>query len=492
MPVNRDAVERLDLTFRAEPAEMPPQRSVLPGGWWLWCLTGALLGIAGWLAGRQQLTSSLTTQLTESGSVAEAMLAVEGLLMLDADASIEIVRGLEHEKLEVARTAYRTLDSQITRWKELEPAVGMAHMQTLADRLRQLPDTTPSDNLVLASSLASRIFSICLERDDPQWRPLMRVCEVVFQRLGTARSRLDSNLQQLDTNLATSLPPPPVDVLVDVPVGQLNETGFTQSAMEPVDPLGIQNAAGDNAQNRLSDTPNGSTPNGLRSGQPTASLQMKLGPTQPRMRQASTERLVAGGSLNDGDHPSGVDYGAAAFSLGDYDEDQAEADTTSQSNELPVVMNRPASLSTTPLVQMKVVSNQVDLDGVQHLEIEELVRLLGHTQSRVAQAAALALRAKGMDDEKLTLASELACGTAARRLELVQQIASNGRMEPRPWLLWMAEDGEPEVRKLAVSLLSSMLDSQVERSLRNLLTRERDPAVERAIREVLLVRGGVR
>lgn len=480
MPVNRDAVERLDLTFRAEPAATPARRSVLPGGWWLWCLTGAVLGITGWLAGRQQLTSSLTTQLTQSNSVAEAMLAVEGLLMLDANSSLEIVRGLEHEKLEVARTAYRTLDSQITRWKELEPAVGMAHMQTLAERLKQLPDSTPSDNLVLASSLASRIFSICLERDDPQLRPLMRVCEVVFQRLGAARSRLDANTQQLDANLASSLPPPPVDL----PAGQIRETRFTQPAAEPAAPFVNQDDDSEGAQDTLFDTTNG-----LRAGQPTASLQMTLGPTQPRVQRASTERAVASGALRD-DAPSVSDDRSAAFSLAVSDGGAHEG--TYGAAELPVVMNRPASLSTTPLVQMKIVSTQVDLDGVQHMEIEELVRLLGHTQPRVAQAAALALRAKGMDDDKLALASELACGAAARRLELVQQIASNGRMEPRPWLLWMAEDGEPEVRKLAVSLLSSMLDAQVERSLRNLLARERDAEVERTIREVLLVRGGRR
>ncbi len=481
MPDNRDAVERLDLTFRAEPAVTQPQRSVLPGGWWLWCLTGAILGIAGWLAGRQQLTSSLTAQLTQSNSVAEAMLAVEGLLMLDADASLEIVRGLEHEKLEVARTAYRTLDMQITRWRELEPAVGLEHMQRLADRLRQLPDSTPADNLVLASSLASRIFSICLERDDPQLRPLMRACEVVFQRLGAARSRLDANTQQLDANLASALPPPPVDI----PAAQVSETRFTQPALQPAAALGIQDATGDGTGDSMSGT---TIP--VPSPQTMASLQMTLGPTQPRMRKASAERTMAGEALSESPVQLLNAGEPAPFSLAIGE--GGSVDGNRESPDLPVVMNRPASLSATPLAEMKIVSSQINLDGVQHLEIEELVRLLGHTQPRVVQAAALALRAKGMDDDKLALASELACGAAARRLELVQQIASNGRMEPRPWLLWMAEDGEPEVRKLAVSLISSMLDAQVERSLRNLLARERDPEVERTIREVLMVRGGAR
>lgn len=141
---------------------------------------------------------------------------------------------------------------------------------------------------------------------------------------------------------------------------------------------------------------------------------------------------------------------------------------------------------------MGSLSNEPELDGIDALEIEQLVRLLASVQPHVVKSASLALRAKGMSDEKLALAFELATCSAARRLDLISQIARRGDMDPRPWLLWMAEDGEAEVRKLAASLLSSMVDANVERSLRVLLTRERDPAVEQTIRQALVAGSGNR
>ncbi len=105
--------------------------------------------------------------------------------MLDSAATLEIARGLQHPNAQVARTAYRTLDAQISGWGQLESSLAAARMRTLSQRLSELPETTPPDNLVLASSLASRIFSICLELDDPQFAPVMTACE---DRFSTYRS----------------------------------------------------------------------------------------------------------------------------------------------------------------------------------------------------------------------------------------------------------------------------------------------------------------
>ena len=116
----------------------------------------------------------------------------------------------------------------------------------------------------------------------------------------------------------------------------------------------------------------------------------------------------------------------------------------------------------------------------------ELVRLLASDQAEVTKAASLALRHHGLSDYKIELASELAVGSAARRLELIQHIASSSEIDPRPWLTWMAEDGQPEVRRMAISLLSSMLDEQVQRSLRILMAREPDSQIKDLLRKVLL------
>ena len=105
---------------------------------------------------------------------------------------------------------------------------------------------------------------------------------------------------------------------------------------------------------------------------------------------------------------------------------------------------------------------------------------------KTAQAAALALRRHGMSDSKLVLAMELATGSEPRRLEILDQFPSRTDIDPRVWLLWMAQDGQTEVRGRAIAQLSSMLDQDVMRELRLLLNRERDPEVAQLIRRILV------
>ena len=486
MPATRHNVQRLDLRFRAEPARVG--RSTLPGGWLIWCLLGIAVGIGCWLLGRQSLTQDLAQQLTDADSAAEAMLAVEGLLKLDADASLEIVRGLQHADTRVARTAYRTLDGQLSRWQNLESTVATARMRNLAERLSQLPDSTPPSNLILASSLASRVFTICLEQDDPQLRPIIALCETVFERAGSAHSQTNLTI----TTLAEE--------------AELNELAGQIKALTPPPPL---------APPAMAATTSSPAAQQSQFTAPLAAASGSLSDAEPQAPVASVKLINDRTRPRAGEFPSAgsatasfADDGSNTFSLSD---DSGDDESSPDANPLPgnpsldmeasqsslalrpvshaspVIVQTPATLSSVPLVQMKFVSDAADLDGIQDLQIEELVRLLASVQPRVSQAAALALRTKGMNDEMLTLASQLATGSAAKRLQLVQQIASRGDIEPRPWLLWMAEDGEPEVRKLSVALLSSMVDAHVERSLRILLTRERDASVEKTIREALLV-----
>jgi hypothetical protein len=129
------------------------------------------------------------------------------------------------------------------------------------------------------------------------------------------------------------------------------------------------------------------------------------------------------------------------------------------------------------------------MQGFDQLNIDQLVRLLASVQPQVAQQAALALRAQGFPDERLALASELATALPEQQIDLLQQIALRSDLDPRPWLLWMAEDGQPEVRRQAIGLLSSMAhDLQLQRDLRRLLAQERDERVAHSIRQVLLAR----
>jgi hypothetical protein len=220
-------VERLDLNFRAEPTSA--RTLGFSPGWWLWCLIGLGVGYGLWWAGRQALTRRLSDQLATAQSASDAFLALEGLLMLDSEATLEIARGLQHPNAQVARTAYRTLDAQISGWSQLESTIAAARMRSLSQRLSELPETTPPDSLILASSLASRIFSICLELDDPQLAPVMTACEMVFQRIGRV-----SNSVALD---ASKSPPSPAVSTAVVSAADLQVIEQQINALRPTSPF---------------------------------------------------------------------------------------------------------------------------------------------------------------------------------------------------------------------------------------------------------------
>ncbi len=78
----------------------------------------------------------------------------------------------------------------------------------------------------------------------------------------------------------------------------------------------------------------------------------------------------------------------------------------------------------------------------------------------------MALRSRGMSEENLELAIELANGTVATRQRLLSQLVQRDDLDARPWLLWMAADGQEQVRQHAVSLLQPLADSDVRRQLR--------------------------
>jgi len=133
-----------------------------------------------------------------------------------------------------------------------------------------------------------------------------------------------------------------------------------------------------------------------------------------------------------------------------------------------------------------VDSADIELSGIDQLPIDQLVRLLASLQPRVAQSASLALRRKGMSDDKMALAMKLSNGTSDERLRLLRETVVRDDLDPRPWLLWMAGDGDPQVREQAVGLLSPLLDTDVRRQLRLLLNKERDERVSQTIRRVLV------
>lgn len=467
MPDGIPPAERLDLRFRAVPVRQ--QRSWLPGSVWLWFGVGLLSGSVGWQYSQHLLKKQLGHRLQSDSHPGEAILALEALEVLDSSDPSAFFRGILHPDHRVAKSATQKLLRRIEDFSHRDLDVYHAELRSLGSRLDQIPKDLPEETRMLICSLAARVYSACLVINDRQLQPTLQICHRWIIP-GNGVSMQDGNYTHVNASL--TIPPEPLPSVTNDPLNfsdafphsseALSERHFNRHPSEPV--ISLVSNTHDPARAAQADDSSWTTPS-------TTQFESL------RVMESSAEAASRAPSLVD---PSSID------ALDFPPEVTSHPDKSHAPLELPVLVSTPASIASQPVVRMKLVSNQPNLQGIEKAEIAELVRLLGNEQTDVAKGAALALRHKGFTDTEIELASELAIGSVTRRIELIQQIAKSNQLSPRPWLVWMAEDGQPEVRRLSISLLSSMQTEDVQRSLRMLLHRETDQEIKDLIRRVLL------
>ena len=464
--LNRPASRPVDGTHSAGPpksgaADIPPQtpRSLLlPGGFLLWCLIGLAIGLSAWLGGRTYLKQALTAQLSGASTEEVALQSIDALLRLDANATIEVSRGLAHPEFMVANAAFRALGGQLDAWTKLEPADRLMRMQQVVTELERIPEDIDQDHRILVSGLASRIYADTLSNREDGANGVLEACRRILARTDPNHLAAQPGANRLGYEPAAS-------------TQNFQPTPLPSSADEtsPVPP-------------------------------PLAPL---TAPVESRPITYAPESI----KLSDRVESESPKRSMSRMSLSDAPEDSsAHMHLTAGANSLPQAtsqdgLGRPSyGLSPSASSRSRIIPQDVEplpdassqaeppatLGGIDELPIDQLVRLLASVQPRVSQAADLALRARGMSDENLELAIGLATGSAKDRQELLGQLVARDDLDARPWLLWMAADGEDQVRQYAIGLLMPLAnDYDVRRQLRLLLNKERDEKVAQTIRRVL-------
>ena len=131
------------------------------------------------------------------------------------------------------------------------------------------------------------------------------------------------------------------------------------------------------------------------------------------------------------------------------------------------------------------------INGIDKRPLEQLLPLLTSSQARIVQQSSNELMRRGMTQPQLELAIDLAQGDAEQRLLAMEAIVRDPELNAIPWLVWMAECGNRDVRRRAIVLLGSMTDPDAMRKLRILQSREPDSAISDQISQVLLASGAV-
>lgn len=124
-------------------------------------------------------------------------------------------------------------------------------------------------------------------------------------------------------------------------------------------------------------------------------------------------------------------------------------------------------------------------NSLQTFDTKSVIGLLANKQAATRDQAVDELVRRGLSNEEIRVANQLAAPEVEVRLGLLESIIRRTDIDPRPWLLWLAEDSSREVRLRAISSLAAMNDAAVIQTLRNRLAVEADPAVIAQIRQVI-------
>jgi hypothetical protein len=133
-------------------------------------------------------------------------------------------------------------------------------------------------------------------------------------------------------------------------------------------------------------------------------------------------------------------------------------------------------------IDARYPESSIDLSVKETLAV---IEYLGSDDPAVQGAAVLELERRKLTPQEINLAIELLRGDTKRKVELILGLATSGIDNPRPWYVWMAQDEDREVRRVAVHALGGMRDPEVAGILRELLLRESDPEVEQTLRKIL-------
>ncbi len=124
-------------------------------------------------------------------------------------------------------------------------------------------------------------------------------------------------------------------------------------------------------------------------------------------------------------------------------------------------------------------------NSLESYSTKSVVDLLGSSQAATRDEATSELVRRGMSNEEIRLANQLASPMIEVRLGLIESIVHRSDIDPRPWLLWLAEDASREVRLRAISALGTMNDGAVTKALRERLSREHDATVSAKLNRIL-------
>jgi hypothetical protein len=362
---------------------------------------------------------------------------IERLLQIDAlgDIAIETVaRRIAAKDDPVAATAFQLLQDHLNDWSSRDNvSMAKAH-QNMIDGLEAVAADLSGERARWAAQLLQQSLVECVESDVLELNDAYQAATRVLAKLGSSSPGAASTA----TSIAGSTPPPPLPLT-------------NQTAARPrLVPLSPRLQSVDDA---IPITP---TTNELAATQPES------------VSESVIEVINAAPSLAIATEPR-ITAVASDTSLQDI---QPLAVSAHRAN------NEEIRDSITPV-------RRLTNSSLETFDTKSIINLLGHKQAEVRDHAVEELVRRGLSNEEIRIANQLASPVIEVRMGLLDSVVHRTDIDPRPWLLWLAEDSHREIRLRAITTLATMKDTAVNQALQKRLAHEHDSTVIAHLRRAI-------
>lgn len=487
--------------------ELVPQRKGFSAGAWL-----LVLFMAGGMAALYQyvtpiwLCYRLEQDLNDAKTADEAGLAAENLLALGDDGLEVVVGALADSRVEISGVAFQVLKGRLDAMTTSE-LLESEWVRSLAGELRKAAGAWNGESKQFGCQLANAIYSSYETHGDPQQEDKLR----------WASARLDTWAVLENHQWTVTYEP--------------LRTNSPQGDVQPATPSSLLSDSGSNASIRASTS-------SISSGNIVGAEGAAAAPPSASIADSGSSNILASGSgslrpieyqnpnaLSGGDVPVGdSSSGAAGVRFGDLRQTETGEESMAHIQVIPknrrattMFSNTPRGINSqltgydsavatpgnevaAPLAPnvgegessrwegkiQRIDTRSPGLDvALKQKDVLELFMLLKSENISEQAAAVRELDERGLTDEEIALATNLVRGDSAARIKLLSELPRMEIADPSRWYIWMAQNEDREVRRVAILGLGSVADPGIATMIRELRVHEVDRELKDLLQRIL-------
>ncbi|WP_372718663.1 HEAT repeat domain-containing protein [Novipirellula sp.] len=413
---------------------------------------------------KQWIVSHLMRGFEDLG-VAEKQQRLVQISELGSPAIGLMVRALNDESAEVARTAYELLRESQNSWTSLEWDAARQHHHTMVTSMDSIAASLPEDRTGWTTGLLQQTIMESVQKDDSESKSLYNLATTTLSKMSLTEGAVpgvidnDPLVPGQPVRLAVRSKPLPVadadalDTWTDWPLAKpaiISSGGSGQN-----DPANTSSNSG-NAPATVSNPSD---------GEPSASV------------YRSSATLLKPVSPNEAIDLKDV-HDAAAQSQ------SIAASSSPGSSASPSAVGDPVGTAVGEVMPTSYLTQS----PLETYATESVIYWLASDEAVLRDRAKSELIRRGFSQAQLQIATHVVSADVGSRLELVDTISRSNIDDPRPWLTMLLNDDNREVRLRTISVIATMKDAAMNQKLRSRLADERDPIVTSKIRSALQLR----